>query len=33
MKFWHFALAVGTVVVGVWIASSGWIPNPLQKAA
>ncbi len=30
-KIWYYVGGVAVVVVGVWIATSGRIPNPLQK--
>lgn len=32
-KIWYYVGGVAVVVVGVWIATSGRIPNPLQKSA
>lgn len=32
-KVLYYAAAVAVVVVGVWIATSGRIPNPLQASA
>lgn len=30
-KFGTYAVGVLVVVVGVWVATSGYIPNPLAK--
>ena len=32
-KIWYYVGGVAVVVVGVWIATSGRIPNPLLKSA
>ena len=32
-KVLYYAAAVAVVVVGVWVATSGRIPNPLAKTA
>jgi hypothetical protein len=32
-KVLYYAGAVAVVVVGVWIATSGRVPNPLAKSA
>ena len=32
-KVWHYAAGVAVVVIGVWVATSGYIPNPLAKKA
>lgn len=32
-KLWTYVGAVAVVVVGIWIASSGYIPNPIAKKA
>lgn len=30
-KIGYYAAAVAVVVVGIWVASSGYIPNPIAK--
>lgn len=30
-KIWYYVGAVAVVVVGIWVASSGYIPNPIAK--
>lgn len=30
-KLWTYAGAVVVVVIGVWIATSGYVPNPILK--
>ncbi len=32
-KFGTYAVGVLVVVVGVWVATSGYIPNPIAKKA
>lgn len=32
-KVWYWVGAVAVVTVGFWVATSGWIPNPLAKKA
>lgn len=32
-KLWYYAGAVAVVVVGIWIAQSGYLPNPIAKKA
>jgi hypothetical protein len=32
-KIWYYVGGVAVVVVGVWIATSGRVPNPLAKSA
>ena len=32
-KVWTYVGAVAVVVVGIWIAPSGYIPNPIAKKA
>jgi hypothetical protein len=32
-KLLYFGGAVAVVVVGIWVASSGYIPNPIAKKA
>jgi hypothetical protein len=30
-KLWYYLGGVAVVVVGIWVASSGYIPNPIAK--
>lgn len=30
-KVWTYVGAIAVVVVGIWVASSGWVPNPIAK--
>jgi hypothetical protein len=30
-KVWYYLGGVAVVVVGIWVASSGYIPNPIAK--
>lgn len=30
-KVWYYVAGVAVVVVGIWVASSGYLPNPIAK--